>query len=104
MHTQERFFELTKNKYENVGNAVEPMPLSYEFSVPQLARIQALSERLDVCQEELIKELLDGALGDAHEGFLRAFPEGREKEDEDRRLKCRVKSILDLTTVENQAS
>jgi len=104
MHTQERFFELTKNNYGNTGSAAEPMPLSYEFSVAQLARVQALSERLGVCQEEMIRELLDNALGDAHEGFLKAFPEGTEKEDEDRRLKCRVKYLIGLTTVENQAS
>jgi len=104
MHTQERFYELTKNNCGSVGSAAEPVTLSYEFSVPQLARIQALSERLGVCQEKMLKELLDSALGDAHEGFLRAFSEGTEKQDEDRKLKCRVKSLIGLTTIESQVS
>jgi len=102
MHTQERFFELTKNKHGNLRRVTESIPLSYDFSLAQLARIQALSERLGVRQEQVIRELLDGALGDAHEGFLRAFSKGVEKEEEDRQLKCRVKSIIKLTTIESQ--
>jgi len=102
MHTQERFMELTKSNHENLGCVVESIPLSYDFSLAQLARIQALSERLGVRQEEMIRELLDSALGDAHEGFLLAFPGGTEKEDENRKLKCRVKAIIELTTIESQ--
>ena len=61
-----------------------------ELDVASQARIMALSEELGLSSSVLIQELLHCALGDAHNGFLSAYSDGKSRLEADRRLKARV--------------
>lgn len=95
MHTQKRFTELTLKRFDT--RAKEITDISADFaavSAASKARIQALSEVLGISQQSILDELLDSALGDAHDGFLAAFADAEERDRANQKLKARVKELL----------
>lgn len=61
------------------------------------ARVLALAEALCLPPEELVQEVMATALGDAHDGYLSAYPERKDRLKADVLLKTRVKELLEST-------
>ena len=94
MHTKQRFCELTQKAIdaESKVNASFDGVITVDSS--SRARIIALSEELGLDPANLAQELVQAALGDAHEGFKAAYPEGEARLEADKRLKARVAELL----------
>lgn len=107
MHTLTRFRELTQKALINgVEYQAEPLEAgflsesqSFECEPQSLARVLALSEFLGMSRSSVIAELLNCALGDAHEGFLSAFNDIEERNQKNRLLKARVAEFLKQSSV-----
>ncbi|WP_299771007.1 hypothetical protein [uncultured Pseudoteredinibacter sp.] len=61
------------------------------------ARVLALAEALHLPPEELVQQIMATALGDAHDGYLSAYPERKDRLKADVLLKTRVKELLEST-------
>jgi len=96
MHTQKRFCRLTEESAGRKFGLHEKDVLALRLNESQAARIQALSERLKLSGQQTLQELLDCALGDAHDGFLSAFSDPLQREQENKVLKQRVITLKDL--------
>ncbi|MEX2961659.1 hypothetical protein [Microbulbifer sp. TYP-18] len=91
MHTQALICRLNSEKLKAAGDsapAAEGTAIaSYEFSVVQQARIHAMGEMLGITPSELLSQLLDACLADAHDGFLAAYSCEQQKQQDNKTLK-----------------
>ena len=91
MHTRTRFQELTSRALEEDAQNHSDIHINDH----NFARVKALSEVLGISSSRLIAELLDSALGDAHDGFLAAFDDEEARDKANKKLKARVAELLE---------
>lgn len=97
MYTEKRFLELTTKaiNHPKETQKKENVSPTFDLEPASLARVIALSEVLGIDQTALFNELLSCALGDAHDGFLSAYTDPKERNEANQQLKSRVKQLLD---------
>lgn len=84
-----------QDKNNGVGAKKKLSTLSLPDLEPRIeARILALAEALNLPSDVLLHEVIACALGDAHDGFLAAYPERSDRLKADRSLKSRVQELL----------
>ena len=97
MRTKTRFCELTKIAIKSrikVKNKRTCIAATIELGPENIVRVVALSEVPGMSRSSLLKELLDCALGDAHDSFLSAYTDSDERQQANKHLKGRVKEFL----------
>jgi len=98
-HTFSKFKALTESCTLKKKTCRE-LPASFinDFKIAntEYCRIVALSEVLNIPYERLVNTLVANALGDAHEGFLSAFCNDKERNTYNQQLKQRVQELLSL--------
>jgi len=94
MHTKQRFCELTQKATGGESKVNTPFDGVITVDDSSRARIIALSEELSLDPTSLVQELMQTALGDAHEGFKAAYDHNEARLNADKRLKARVAELL----------
>ena len=96
MYTEQLLCQLARESdktkaihYKDGGAAPE-----FQLDNKKMARIYALAEVLGIRWELLLDELLDCALGDAHDGFLSAYIYPKDRDEANKQLKIKVKKDL----------
>ena len=100
-HTFSTFNELTQSCTFKHRELTPDFAKKFKIANAEYCRILALSEVLNIPEEKLVNQLLSNALGDAHNGFLSAFSNDRERNTHNLQLKQRVKELLLLSYVES---
>lgn len=67
---------------------------TFAITPDSLARVKSLAHFLDMSPESLLEQLIETALGDAHDGFLAAFTDGEQRKTANSALKQLVQLNL----------
>lgn len=94
MHTKQRFCELTQKAMNSESKLNPSFDGVVTVDSSSRARVIALSEELGLGPANLVQELMQTALGDAHEGFKAAYQDDEKRLEADKRLKARVAELL----------